>query len=88
MYKRSEVITKKKKRSRRDRTHPRTLKTQQNKARKLEAFYRNHPKLKQKYATFAEWLEIVKLKPVGRDKPKSIVRVLAKDRKKKSVWGM
>ena len=88
MYRQQPLIVKKKRKSCRSRARARTLITYQNKSRKLEAFYRNHPKLKQKYATLADWLEVVKLRPMGKDKPKSIVKIRAKDRKKKGVWGI
>lgn len=51
--------------SKRKRHNGRKLKTQQNKITKLNSFYNRHPKMKEKYPKFEDWLKKVKVKQVG-----------------------
>jgi hypothetical protein len=72
------------KKSRRDRAHPRTLKTYQNKINKLKSVYRNHPKIKTKYPTFEDRIKVLKVKPVGKVREKINTYISST---KDSVWG-
>ena len=76
-----------KRKSRRSKAHARTSKTYQNKIRKLQSFYKLHPKMKEKYPTFEAWLKILNVKQIGKEKEAKYTSVIS-GTQKKSTWGI
>ena len=66
------VLTDEKKANKsRYRKRSRTNKTYQKKVAKLRKFYEKHPKLKEKYPKFEDWLEIMTLKKIVKEEPRT-----------------
>jgi len=81
----------KKHKSKRTKAHPRTLRTYQNKIRKLQSFYNCHPKIKVKYPTFSDWVKVLNVKPAGKEREQRSYTPsinLSKSDRKKNAWGM
>jgi len=85
-----DIPERKKHKSKRNRTHARTLTTYQNKIRKLQSFYNRHPKIKAKYPTFEAWVTILKVKPAGKERERKVYTpsTLSKTDRKKGAWGI